>query len=227
MWLSGRALPQNQAPLTTQSDNVLSTTAPTWRRSSGEQPWSLRRKRRLVCFSVGKMLQLQPFVLCESCWNLSPESSQMVCCTQNTSPPFTPSCSPSLQPSHMLGALRLPLLVEEGMALTLICSIITWGPLPVPCHFLKSCEHCQEKGKESPRVKAKATCYQTSPGEVGEVVADLEPNRPGKASVDYQVLSPGQSHPHNLYILFPVYLLWFFLNKTAIGMPLPDNWCSW
>lgn len=39
---------------------------------SGEQSWSLKGKTQLVHFSVVRILQLQPFVLCEICSNPFP-----------------------------------------------------------------------------------------------------------------------------------------------------------
>ena len=60
---------------------------PSQRNGSGEQSHRLRGKIQLVCFSVGKIAQLQLFVLWEICLHLFPESTQMVCRRQNTQPP--------------------------------------------------------------------------------------------------------------------------------------------
>ena len=61
---------------------------PSPRNASGKQSHRLRGKIQLVCLSVGKTLQLQVFVLWETCLDLFPESTQMLCWRQNTQPPL-------------------------------------------------------------------------------------------------------------------------------------------
>ena len=60
---------------------------PSLRNTSGKQSLRLRGKIQLLCFSGGKTLQLQVFVLWETCLDLFPESTQM-CCRQITQPPL-------------------------------------------------------------------------------------------------------------------------------------------
>lgn len=135
------------------------------------QTHSLKGKIQLVRFSVGKILQLQAFVLCEICLNLFPESTQIVYCRQNT-PPLLLSLSAAILHA---GLSEAPTACYGGMAPrgvlwisgSLICSVV-WGPLPVPCHFLKPGECCQKKGKESRRVRGKSIGSKSHPEEEGE-----------------------------------------------------------
>lgn len=91
--------------------NTLPTRAPRPEKRKWEAVTQAEARSSLVCLSVGKTLQLQVFVLWETCLDLFPESTQMLCWRQNHT---TPHCTASLQPSACGVSWRLTLPVGAG-----------------------------------------------------------------------------------------------------------------
>lgn len=141
------------------------------------------RRTQLLCFSAGKKLQLQRFLLSQACLGLFPESDQVVQ-TEHLTPAASPLCSQlacwevrDLQRIEQAGSaydvgtgpmwhsldLRDSCFLNNNVKSTSCMPTPPRGPV----------ECCQGKGKMTGGGKRRVMGYQRSPREEEEVAASL------------------------------------------------------
>lgn len=133
-----------------------------------------------MCFSGGKILQLQPFVLCEPCLDLLPESAQTVSCRQNTQPLLLSLCSlPACWGAWKLTLLAMWCSLDLGASHPLHTSVRSTScppSLPEAWQVLPGEKNLGER-RENPRA------IKPLPGEDGECGG-----RPGALPGNLQLL---------------------------------------